>query len=231
VLRNAAVQELSGQRYTSLTLALDRGAHACHLYSTANEQKEIVLRFLTQGLKLGECCNYIAPDGSVDDWYFELQTAGIDVLAERQKHALLVLDMSSWVPEGNLNSAILARRLWRSIARPLADFPAVRLITDMGWALARQLPPDQLCHWEATTNLVYEDTNARAICQYDLVRHGPQALSSALRTHPTVIFEGRVLRSPFYEAPRILAEEPNLNHSEADASAVARMLEAVRATP
>ena len=98
----------------------------------------------------------------------------------------------------------------------------------MTWTLAGPLSDDQLCHWEATANLVLEGSDARAISQYDLDRHPSAVIHNALRTHPQVIIGGRLLANPYYEAPKILANEPFLNHSEADAEAVETMLTSLR---
>ena len=104
----------------------------------------------------------------------------------------------------------------------------MRVVGDVGWAIEVKLSVESLCHWEATANLVWEDTNCRAICQYDIGRHEPAALHSALRTHPIVVFEGRALQNPFYEAGAILANEPHLNSSHADTDAVQAMLATLR---
>src|SRR4029077_15339559 len=85
------------------------------------------------------------------------------------------------------------------------------------------------CHWEATADFALAGLNVRTLCQYELPGEFPAALLAALRTHPLVILKERVYRSPFFEARRILQNEPHLNHSVADANQVKLMLRQLRA--
>src|SRR5262249_35115705 len=96
------------------------------------------------------------------------------------------------------------------------------------WEWDPPLPADKLCHWEATANLVFEGLAVRAICQYDLGTDSPQVIHSALRTHPQVILGRKLYSNPFYEAPRILENEPYLNHSDVDAPRLASLLSQIR---
>jgi hypothetical protein len=106
----------------------------------------------------------------------------------------------------------------------------VRIAGDAAWALNPLLAVDQLCHMEATLNLVYENWNVRTICQYDLDGHSPSAINAALRTHPYVILDGRLIKNDYYEAPLILANEPAMNRSDASEQVVESMLNRLRTT-
>ncbi|HWC30914.1 MAG TPA: MEDS domain-containing protein [Dehalococcoidia bacterium] len=208
-----------------LNLSLDRGGHACHLFRDFSDQKGLVLPFFKRGLRDGEYCIYITAEQSVDDWCFEFQAYGVDVLAERERGALDIITGDAWYSGGDFNSVIKARDAWKLIQDHLLDFSGVRIAGDAAWALSpTPLPVSQLCHWEATANLVYEDMDVRAVCQYDLNRHSPAAIHSALRTHQTVVMDGQCYTNPSYEATRILRHEPGLNDSKADARLVEELL-------
>jgi hypothetical protein len=106
-----------------------------------------------------------------------------------------------------------------------AAFNGIRIVVDAGWMLEPLVPADRLCHWEATLNPLIEGyIEIRVLCQYNLSRHSPAAVHSALRTHPIALLGGRARSNPFYEAPRILENEPYLNHSDADAGTIEGML-------
>jgi hypothetical protein len=107
----------------------------------------------------------------------------------------------------------------------------LRIASDARWALKPELPADQLCHWEATADLIYKGEGIRAICQYNLHEHAPEAIHSALRTHAIVILDGRYYSNPYYEAPLILEREPHLNHSHGDARLIGEMLARLGAGP
>jgi hypothetical protein len=110
----------------------------------------------------------------------------------------------------------------------MANFKGLRIAGDAAWALRPELAVDQLCHWEATANLLYKGQEIRAICQYNLRDHSPGAVHSALRTHPLVILDGLVRPNPYYEAPKILENEPLLNNTNANAQDVEGMLSRLR---
>jgi hypothetical protein len=208
---------------------LDCGEHASHFYESSAEQKEVLLPFFRQGLENGEHCLYITSSQSVDDWYFELQAYGIDVQNERRRGALQVIHRNDWRLPGGFNSIMQARRTIHLIDRMRAGPVSLRIGFDAAWALDPQLPADQLCHWEATANLLYRDQAIRTICQYDLNEQPSAAVHAALRTHPVVIISGFTRPNPFYEAPQILKKEPRLNQSNADVSTVENMLAQLRA--
>ena len=214
-----------------MSMELSRGAHVCQLFETANEQRETTLLFIQEGLRRGEHCLHITSDPSVDGWYNAFQASGVDVVSERLSGALEVLAALDWFLEiPDFSSVTQARRLWRLIDSKLEHFTGVRLTTDMRRAF-ENLSTEELCHWEATANVVLEDSDVRAICQYDLGYNSSAEIHAALRTHPVVLYDGRPIPNPYYEAPAILANEPHLNASDADATTIEAMLSTIRNTP
>jgi len=210
---------------------LDAGAHVCHLYEHRNEAKEVTLQFLKQGLDSHEASIHVTVSTEQDDWFLELQAFGIDVREVVDSGRLRIIESRDWYWPEQLNSLRLSRRLWRTITSPLKDFAGVRLVSDMTWTIGSAMAPDQLCHWEATKNLIFEDLNIRVICQYDLERHSVPEVHCALRTHPLVILDGRLVQNPFCEAQRILDNEPHLNMPDEHPWTLAAMLDTLRARP
>src|SRR3954468_15822296 len=109
-----------------MILGLSRGAHACHLFSSAGEQKQILLPFCQQGLKRNEFFSLTASADTIDDWHLELQAYGIDVQAERERGALLIKGISE--PMEDFNPVRQARNLWRMVQPMLERFSAARLL-------------------------------------------------------------------------------------------------------
>ena len=211
-------------------IAFDRGAHACLLYNTSNEQKEVVLPFVRDGLRNGEQCIYVADEQPVDEWRFELQAYGIDVQTELTNGSLVVCSGESWRQPGDFNSIANARRGWAMMEQAFERFRGIRLVIDAGWMLEPPVAVESLCHWEATINpLIEGGREARVICQYNLSRHSAPAVHSALRTHPILLLDGRQRTNPYYEAPLILEREPELNRSDVDAGTIDEMVSKLRA--
>ena len=79
------------------------------------------------------------------------------------------------------------------------------------------MPAAAVCHWEATANVVFDDSDVRVICQYAAGHYTPDHLLAPLRTHASVIRHGVLHANPNDEAARILRYEPQLNETPADA--------------
>jgi hypothetical protein len=214
-----------------MNLPLDASAHVCHLYESPNEQKEFTLQFLKQGLELDDCVIHVTTLREADDWFLELQAYGVDVADALASRRLRIIESQDWYWPEELNSILLGRRLWRTISSALTECASVRMVSDMAWTIGSRLLPDQLCHWEATKNLVFEDLNIRVACQYDLSNHSVPEVSAALRTHPLVLLSGRLVANPFLDAQKILENEPHLNKPNDDPSKLAEMLATLRALP
>jgi len=208
--------------------SFSRGIHVAQFYTSFSEQKEVALPFLRDGLHQSEHCLVTVCDHSPDDWYLELQAYGVDVARERQCGALLVLDEAQARSPGEFNSMRLARDLWRVIQDQLTRFNGVRLTREVPWQGDGVLAVDHLCQMEVTGSLLFEDTDVRALCQYDLTRHPPAVVHTALRTHSVVIVGAKMWANPFYEAENILANEPFHYESNASDQDVAKMLAALR---
>jgi hypothetical protein len=208
--------------------SFDRGAHVCHLFEGVDQQKAVVLPFLLQGLRQGEACLFITDRQSVDDWYLDFQASGIDVQRAREGKALSLITGAEFRRPGGFASTIKAREILNFIEDRLRDFPSVRIAFDVAWERDPPLPADKLCHWEAAANLVFDGLEVIAICQYDISADSPALIHSALRTHPQVILRQQLYLNPFYEARRILDNEPHLNQSDADARRIEEMLNQIQ---
>lgn len=211
-----------------MSLPLTAAGHICQLYEGALDQKAASLELLKQGLASGQYVFFVSPQGAADDWYFELQAYGVDVAAALREGRLAVSDSSDWYQPEDFNSIRMTRRLWRTLAEPLAKFDAVTLVSDMSWTPASELDADQLCHWEATADLLLDQLNTSVVCQYDLKRHSVAEISGALRTHPLVLLDGRLVDNPFCEARHILENEPHLNQPADDPQTLETQLQKLR---
>src|SRR5688572_14525497 len=119
-----------------MSLDLSRGAHVCLLFETRSEQREVTRRFIQEGLGRGEYCIHLTSDPSVDDWYDAFQAPGIDVVSERIRGALEVLNALDWYQITDFQSVTLARLLWQMLDNKLDRFPGIRLAADMRWTRA-----------------------------------------------------------------------------------------------
>jgi hypothetical protein len=208
---------------------IDLGTHVCQLYRGEDDLKEVTLPFLRDGLSNGEYCLYVADGISVDEWYRELQEYEVDVLTARETGALAIISSQAWraMRQGG-SSLAMARDILALMDEQLDTYPAVRIAGDVAWGAEPAMAADLVCHWEATANVVFEGLPIRVICQYDIERYEPAFIQAALRTHPVVLYKGRRVRNPHYEAQIILKQEPMLNGCSNDANALHDMLSQLR---
>jgi hypothetical protein len=209
------------------------GSHVCQLYRDRREHKAFTLPFLKAGLDAGDCCFLVvagSDDSTVERWYFELKAAGVDVRGMRESGALQVVGDEDRREFRNANSIVKARMVWQFLEANLARFQRVRVASDVTWTLDPPVPVEELSHWEATFDFLTEGVAVTSVCQYDLTRHTPATIHSALRTHRQVVLEGASYANPYFEAQRILAEEPGLNGTNVVPADVEKMLARVKAT-
>jgi hypothetical protein len=208
-----------------LDLELERGSHIVQIYEGFGEQKQVILPFFREGLRNGEHCLLVANSASYDDWSLEFQAYGIDVNAELEKGALKMVTGAQFRGAGKFNSVIQARETFGMIQDELRAFAGIRIAGDADWDIAPVVSADNVCHWEATANLVFEEEPVRVICQYHRDRYSPEMIHAILRTHRSVVYRGHHYRcNPNFEGARILENEPNLNHSSSDVSTVEEAL-------
>jgi chemotaxis family two-component system sensor kinase Cph1 len=204
--------------------SLEKGSHICLLYNDFAEQKATVLPFLRQGLAQGERCVCLPDDLREDECYLELEAYGPEVALARSNGSLLVGRSSSFELGGESNSIAMARGLLAFFESTLSIYPGVRFALEMPGSLGHELAADELCHREATLDVLHVAEPIRTICMYDLREVSAAVVHGALRTHPQAIVAQRLCPNPYYEAPAILEHEPHLNVSHADAETVERMI-------
>lgn len=203
---------------------IDLGTHVCHLYYGEDDLKEVTIPFLRDGLRDGDYCLYASDGAAADYWYRELEDQGVDVRSARMAGSLDIIGNKSWREHCYDGSIAMAREVLKLVDSQLDDFAAIRIAGDIDWATDPDISADVLCHWEATANFVFQGLPARVICQYNIARCEPAFIHAALRTHPIVLYKGRRVRSPYYQASLILEQEPTLNACSNDAKVVADML-------
>jgi len=208
-----------------LDLVVGRGSHMGQIYESFDEQKQVILPFFREGLRNGEHCLLVANSASFDDWCLEFQAYGIDVHRESERGALKIITGAQWRGSGQFNSMIQAREALAMIQDRSHEFKGVRIAGDADWEFDPAVPASDVCHWEATANLVFEEEPVRVICQYDRDRYSSEMIHAVLRTHRSVVYRGHHYRNnPNFEGERILENEPLLNRSDADAHTVQEAL-------
>ena len=191
---------------------LDHRAHVCAFFNTPDEEYQVLLPFMKEGLELGQKNVHTVDPRLRTDHSLRLASAGIELDTVLQSGRLELLDWSSThLREGNFDQH-KTLSLYRQIMNDATQkgFPLTRFVTDMGWALEADLNANALLEYESTANYEWIQqcgpTNP-VICTYDLSRFTADIIVDVMRTHPMVIIGGILHENPFFVPPEEFLEE------------------------
>jgi hypothetical protein len=201
--------------------------HSCIFFENTEQQTSALLPFVRDGIALGDRCILLIDGNQFGLWKSALEQDGIDVHASIEAGNLSFRSNSRWLPTGEFNSIRMARQVWEAIERSTERHPSVRVLADLSWTIAAGIPSDRVCHWEATLDCLLEGAPAQVVCMYNRFYMPVDGLHAALRTHHSVVLgERRFDNNPYYEAPAILAHEPDLNDCACEPGIIESMLTA-----
>jgi two-component system, chemotaxis family, sensor kinase Cph1 len=191
-------------------MQMDRGDHACVIYTTRDELVRVAAAYLEDGFTAGEQCWYVASTADeADDVRVALGGLGIDVaLAERRQALRLVMAQDFYLASGTFDPEQMLQRFSDVIAAAENEnFTGFRLAAEMSWALDSRASLDEVIEYEALVGSLFSTSRASAVCFYQADRMPPQVLDGALTTHPLVGVGGPPKRNPFHR-PGPVADLP-----------------------
>ena len=182
------------------------GDHLCAIYETDAEYRGLVAAFLRQGLELNQQVIYLADAADSDEAWAgltaALAAAGLEIEPARQRGQLVLMAHGAEPPPAVGPEAIpLAWMRGASEAARAAGYSALRVVSEMTWALHSRPQAEWLMAQEAKLSLLLHDSPAGIfLCLYDRRRFGERTLLDCLAVHPCVAAHGR-LYSNFYHVP------------------------------
>jgi len=181
---------------------LEPGDHLCCLYETEEEHRAMLTPFLRQGLERGEKVVYIVGPRTAEDVLGYLQDDGLEVEPYLARGQLVILTRAEpYMREGVFDPEGMIALLRAETERALADgYPALRVTSEMAWALGGLRGSERLIEYEAGLNEFFPGSKCLAMCQYDQRRFAPEVLLNVLRTHPLAVV-GTVVYDNFYHIP------------------------------
>lgn len=181
-----------------------QGDHVCTLFTTPEEQLEAAVECITGGLGRGERCLYISCERSLPEFRAALQEAGIDVTAEEERGALVLLTKhDGHLKGGCFDPDGMISMLRRAVHDALdAGFAGLCAAGDMSWLLDEAPGTEKLAEYESRLNHFYATHRAMGLCQYNRTKLPDETLDHGIATHPYIRMEGSILlANPFYEPP------------------------------
>jgi hypothetical protein len=185
------------------------GCHACAFFHTRDEEYEILLPFVKDGLETGDKnCQFVDKTHRAER-LARLKQSGIDTADAGQNGQL---DMLSW-EEGYLRDGRFDQHAMLALLEDLFNaakqegFGLTRLWANMEWALDELPGVHDIVEYEARLNYILPNFDQVTVCSYDLTRFSAAVTMDILRTHPQVIIGGILRENPYYVPPDELLSE------------------------
>jgi len=177
--------------------------HICAFVDSREEQYEILLPWLKEGIDHNEEVLTILSSSLHSDHCSRLSQAGIPLQeAVKRKQLKIVSTEKSYLQ----CDCFAAQRMFNIIEQALIEadkgpYNILRACGDMEWAL-RNLPgTDELIEYEARINFLTPNHDCCIICSYDTNKFSGRTLADVLATHPYVILNGKIHKNPHFVDP------------------------------
>ena len=195
----------------NLAGALLRGScHACAFFHSKEEEYEVLMPFITEGLANGDRAVHIVDPQGRAAHLRRLQQEGIDV---DQAEGSGQLEVKPWedayIKDGHFDQFRMIETIKEAL-RPRADAPPgqlTRLVANMEWALEDLPGVNDIVEYETRLNEILPHYHDPVVCTYDLSRFDASVVMDIMRTHPMVIIGGTLQENPFYVPPAEMLKE------------------------
>ncbi len=179
------------------------GDHICCLYETEDQYRAAIAPFLRQGLERNEKVLYITDARPRDTILDYLRDDGLDVEPYLDSGQLSILTSDETCLRGGaFDPQAMLVLLQVDTEQALADgYSALRVTTEMAWALWGSSGSERLLEYEARLNEFFLDSQCLALCQYDRRLFGPVVLVDVLHTHPIVVIGAEAFDNFYYTPP------------------------------
>jgi hypothetical protein len=181
------------------------GGHICYIYTSEEERRDFIARFIESGLASGERVAYLTDTPHArENNPTVLSTLGVHLPPALKPNQLFVAEAEPvYCPDGLFTPDRMLDR-WRDFYRQSCaeHFPGVRVTGETTW-LRKDVPGiERWFEYEARLNwTIGECPYTGILCQYDANRLDGAALYEVLNVHPLMIVRGQVMHNPYYEPP------------------------------
>jgi hypothetical protein len=185
---------------------LEKQRHVCGFFRTPDEEYQLLLPFIKEGIERGEKAFHVVDPKLRDEHLRRLAAAGIDVNeAEKSGQVELCNWAQAHLQDGYFDQDRMLA-MWSDVLAVAGQrgFSRTRLVAHMEWALEDRQGVNDLFEYEAYEarfNLIHQSDRDPVICTYDLTRFSGDIIMGVLRTHPMVIIGGVLQENPFFIPP------------------------------
>ena len=177
--------------------------HVCAFFRSDDEEYDVLLPFIKQGLDQGEKAIHVVDEDRREDHLRRLEAAGIDTAAATARRQFeLRGSVDTYLQQGRFDQDRMLARFeqWADdgVAGP---FPRSRIICRMDWASEGGSLVNDVIEFESRVNDLWRRYDDVVVCTYRLDRIRGDDVIDMMRTHPVVIIGSLLQRNPFYVPP------------------------------
>jgi hypothetical protein len=178
------------------------GDHICAFYPSLAERDEILIPYLSEGLRAGDKCVCVV-DASDPEGVLAALGIDVDPGPYLSRHQLDVQRSDeTYLRDGGFSIDVMLDFWQRAIGGAVAGgYAFARAVGEMTWALRRMPGVEQLVEYESRLNKFLPRYPQVILCLYELDRFSGEVLVDVLKTHPKVLLGGMVLDNPYYLEP------------------------------
>jgi hypothetical protein len=189
----------------------DCRSHVCAFFHSQEEEYQVALPFLRDGLKAGDRAVQIVNKRERTERMQRLNEAGVDVEAAESRGQLEIRTWeNTYLRSGRFDQFATIALLEEVAMRGQSQGSGTtRLWANMEWALEGFPGVNDVVEYESRLNYVLPNYDMPTVCTYDVNKFSASVIVDVLRAHPLVIMGGVVRPNLFYVPPNGFLEELN----------------------
>jgi hypothetical protein len=201
-------------RLAGSTLGVQR--HACAFFSDRDEEYELLMPFIKEGIESGDRAFHIVDPALQQDHRDRLQRGGVATGNVEERGQLEVRNWNeTYSRGGHFDRDAMIGFVEEVLESGKREGVLTRLVAHVQWTLADRPRGDDLLEYEVRIGSVLPRYNDPVICVYDSSKIGAGLALDILRTHPIVILGGVMQENPFFAPPEVLLREIRLRDERA----------------
>ncbi|HTJ56050.1 MAG TPA: MEDS domain-containing protein [Devosiaceae bacterium] len=177
--------------------------HACAFFHTQEEEYQIVLPFVKDGVDAGDRNYQFVDKGHRAERLARLKASGIDTATAEQGGLLELLPWEDvYLRNGRFDQQAMLELMEETFKTSRQQGAGLtRLWANMEWALEELPGVHDIVEYEARLNNILPHYDQVTVCTYDVTKFGGAVTMDILRTHPQVIIGGTLRENPYYIPP------------------------------
>lgn len=172
--------------------------HVLFMYDSREERMRVLAEYFGDGLAKGELCIFVTPDP--EQTVENFRAVGLDVSQAIKKGELRVFEMNeTYLPSGKFAADFMLSNVKRFIKDAVAGgYKGLRTAGEMAWLHEHPEFAKSATKYEKQVNELTDDhSEFTGLCLYPLRESAGDVLDTAMRTHPSFIYDGTVQMNPF----------------------------------